>query len=128
MRPYIFLSLNSKKKMSMLLTTTGVAYIQYIIPLKGEQKAESKPWKSRESTKLHKQFFAWMSWLGKSFFCDSSFSFGSGSIMTKNGSYHYNWQNLCVVIELLSKNRRNRYFYDIWFTWRILNCTIISNC
>ena len=27
----------------MLLTTTGVAYIQYIIPLKGEQKAESKP-------------------------------------------------------------------------------------
>ena len=126
MRPYIFLSLNSKKKMSMLLTTTGVAYIQYIIPLKGEQKAESKPWKSRESTKLHKQFFAWMSWLGKSFFCDSSFSFGSGSIMTKNGSYHYNWQKPLCGYRITVKKRRNRYFYVIWFTWRILNCTIFS--
>ena len=103
--------------MSMLLTTTGVAYIQYIIPLKGEQKAEGKPWKSRESTKLHKQFFAWMSWLGKSFFCDSSFSFGSGSIMTKNGSYHYNWQNLCVVIELPSKREEIDTFTSLDSFW-----------
>ena len=115
--------------MSMLLTTTGVAYIQYIIPLKGEQKAESKPWKSRESTKLHKQFFAWMSWLGKTFFCDSSFSFGSGSIMTKNGSYHYNWQNLCVVIELPSKREEIDTFtsFDSLGGYWIVQSSLNSN-
>ena len=44
----------------MLLTSTGGAYIQYIMVLRENKKAECKPWKSRKATCTNNFSLEWV--------------------------------------------------------------------